>query len=345
MPDPVSTALSAVSLAVSVGTLWLTYLRRGAVKMTQPAAVFMGPDGGKNGGPKIYFRALLFSSSKRGQVLESLYVRVRRGESSQVFNVWAYGGRGNLERGSGLFVGADGVVFNHHFVLPKDGTTYAFLPGNYLIEVYARVLNGAKPVLLRKIELHLSEAISSQMGATSGVFFDWGPESQRYHAHLEPAREDAELSLFPFLRAMKELPAPPQACAAVAPALFVHQRPKLIDQQDAVDAFGTTTLKAAKGTLATWVYLHKSGEGIRKLENNRYVFSCATSAATPYKNALPFHAGPRNSIRRATHRGNSGWRTAKARTRRGPTLTARSFRLGGISSSSAGITRRTAWRL
>jgi hypothetical protein len=44
MVDPVSLAISTLSLAVSAVTAWLTLFRRGTVKMTQPTVIFFGPD-------------------------------------------------------------------------------------------------------------------------------------------------------------------------------------------------------------------------------------------------------------------------------------------------------------
>lgn len=44
--------------------------------MTQPTVVFFGPDGSRfdSDKNKIYLRTLLYSTAKRGQVLESLHV-------------------------------------------------------------------------------------------------------------------------------------------------------------------------------------------------------------------------------------------------------------------------------
>jgi hypothetical protein len=44
MVDPVSLAISTLSLAVSAVTAWLTLFRRGTVKMTQPTVIFFGPE-------------------------------------------------------------------------------------------------------------------------------------------------------------------------------------------------------------------------------------------------------------------------------------------------------------
>ena len=105
MVDPVT--VSVFSLSVSVATAWLTLFRRGTVRMTQPTVTFFGPDTPRSSDqpslPKVYLRSLLFSTSKRGRVIECMYVALSRNESRQVFNVWVYGDE-RLVRGSGLFV-------------------------------------------------------------------------------------------------------------------------------------------------------------------------------------------------------------------------------------------------
>ena len=101
-----SFVISCLALGVSGVTAWLTFFRKGRLAMTQPTTVFLGPDGpqfdrGKN---KVYLRTLLYSTAKRGHVVESLYLALWRNETKQNFNIWVHGTKGSLERGSGLFV-------------------------------------------------------------------------------------------------------------------------------------------------------------------------------------------------------------------------------------------------
>jgi hypothetical protein len=125
MADPRSITISILALCVSSGTAWLTLFRSGTVKMTQPTVIFLGPDPprsrNESPSPKIYLRTLLFSTSQRGRVIQSMYVALSRNEMRQNFNIWVYGEE-RLVRGSGLFVGETGVVANHHFLTPKDTT-------------------------------------------------------------------------------------------------------------------------------------------------------------------------------------------------------------------------------
>jgi hypothetical protein len=154
--------------------------------MTQPTVIFFGPDGStkERPSPKVYLRTLLYSTAKRGRIIESMFIKLRRGESIQTFNIWVYG-EGSLSRGSGLYVGENGVVCNHHFLLPEDGTTFEFLPGEYKLEVYASLVGRAKALRLAVVSLTVAERVATQLQDKQfGVYFDWGPDSQHYHAHV-----------------------------------------------------------------------------------------------------------------------------------------------------------------
>jgi hypothetical protein len=106
----VSLVISGLALVVSMTTAWLTLFRHGNLRMTRPVLVGFLYDlpGGE---PKVFFRSMLFTTGKRGHIVESLFLKVRRGESSQTFNFWMYGETKALLIGSGLRVGQDGVAF------------------------------------------------------------------------------------------------------------------------------------------------------------------------------------------------------------------------------------------
>jgi hypothetical protein len=103
MTDPIALTLSALALVVSATTASLTLFRRGTIKMTQPTVIFFGPDTPRSRNdtalPKVFLRTLLFSTSKRGRVIENMYVALSRNETHQNFNVWVYGEREKLVRG------------------------------------------------------------------------------------------------------------------------------------------------------------------------------------------------------------------------------------------------------
>ena len=134
--------VSALALAVSVMTAWLTLLRRGWVRMTQPTVIYFGPDGGSgaesdSAAMKVFLRTLLYSTGKRGQIVENMFVRLQRGETRQNLNIWAYG-EGSLARGSGLFIPETGVAANHHFLPPPEREQFLFHCGSYTLEVFYR---------------------------------------------------------------------------------------------------------------------------------------------------------------------------------------------------------------
>jgi hypothetical protein len=183
VPQLISTIVSILALAISVATAWFT-LRRGTIQMTQPTTIYFGADASAIPSPKVYLRTLLYSTGKRGKILESMFVKVRRGESIQTFNIWLYG-EDSLARGSGLYVGENGVTCNHHFLLPADGTRFDFLAGEYKVEVYASLVAVEQPHLLYVVGLSVSEQVAAQLQDREyGVYFDWGPDSGHYHDHV-----------------------------------------------------------------------------------------------------------------------------------------------------------------
>ena len=185
----VALTISALALLISAGTAWLTLIRRGTIKMTQPTVFFFGPDGRSPSGPaappKIFLRALLFSTSKRGRIVENMYVNLSCDEYYQEFNVWAYGATNELVRGSGVFVGDTGVEANHHFLIPRNAGSFRFRSGQYRVDVYAQLLGDRKKKLLFSQALEIaSDAAKALENADSGLYFDWAPDLSRYVSHI-----------------------------------------------------------------------------------------------------------------------------------------------------------------
>jgi hypothetical protein len=179
--------ISILALTISALTAWLTLLRRGTVKMTRPSVIYFGPDGGPKTGRenKVYLRTLLFSTSKRGQIVEAMYVSLRRNESKQNFSIWVYGDK-SLVRGSGLFVGESGITVSHHFLPPKETHPFKFVEGTYQIEVFAKLLGKNQTLSLFSDELVVNATAASAMESEDcGLYFDWGPEGGRYVPHIQ----------------------------------------------------------------------------------------------------------------------------------------------------------------
>lgn len=184
-----SFVISALALVVSSLTAWLTLFRRGVLKITRPTVIFFGPDRPIDdeivGEPKIFLRALLFSTAKRGTIIESMFVTIHRNESRQSFNIWVYG-ENKLVRGSGLFVSETGFSANHHFLAPNDGHIFSFEPGRYDLAVYATVLGSRRTVTLlsQVLEVSSEEAAALKSGSC-GLYFDWSPATGKYIKHID----------------------------------------------------------------------------------------------------------------------------------------------------------------
>ncbi len=207
MADPLSITVSVLALGVSSLTAWLTLFRRGTVKMTQPTVIFFGPDNPRLSSetplPKIFLRTLLFSTSKRGRVIESMHVALSRNETHQNFNIWVYGDE-KLVRGSGLFVGETGVAANHHFLAPDDAGAFRFAEGHYKLEVFAHLLGDSVQKRLFSQTLDISREVGASLAEPgTGVYFDWGPDSSRYLPHVEKRPPSPEPEKFLELLGLK----------------------------------------------------------------------------------------------------------------------------------------------
>ncbi|MDD5307615.1 MAG: hypothetical protein PHU25_09885 [Deltaproteobacteria bacterium] len=157
--------------------------------MTQPTVIFFGPDGGRRNDEKahlkVFLRTLLYSTSRRGQTVESMHIALQRAESRQNFSIWVYGDD-RLVRGSGLHVGYEGVACNHHFLLPEDGIGFSLLPGQYTLVVHAKRVSDRKPRRLAQVNLLISETQAKELAKpNAGIYFDWGPDQESYQSHVE----------------------------------------------------------------------------------------------------------------------------------------------------------------
>lgn len=189
MIDPIATSIAVLALGLSGLTAWLTLLSPGTVKMTQPTVIFFGPDmpigSDAPHSSKVYLRTLLFSTSKRGRIIESMYVSLRRNETSQHFNIWVHG-EDRLQRGSGLYVGETGVTFNHHFLPPVDANEFRFVEGTYVLKLYVKMLGASSAQCLFSQELVVTAEIARELeNPQAGVYFDWGSDSDRYVPHVD----------------------------------------------------------------------------------------------------------------------------------------------------------------
>jgi len=191
---------------MSATTLWLTLLRKGDIRMTKPTLIYFGPDGGRGGETeisKIFLRTLLYSSAKRGHVVENAYARLRRGETQQNFSIWVYG-EDRLARGSGLYVGSEGVATNHHFLTPTDVRNFDFAAGGYKLEIFVKIVGESSVRRLAEIDLTITDAEAEKLREPgNGIFFDWGPDAGRYQSHVDMRPKKPESPLL-WLQALHE---------------------------------------------------------------------------------------------------------------------------------------------
>lgn len=158
--------------------------------MAQPPTVYFGPDGNRSQHPKVFVRALLYSTAHRAHVVDGMFAKVRRGDLVQSFTRWVCGTNGELARGVGAAVRSEGLALDHHFLLPEDGTSFQFLPGTYRLEVFATLVGGRGPLLLKTVELVVSESQAQRLrdDSTIALYFDWSPETRQYSGFLANAR-------------------------------------------------------------------------------------------------------------------------------------------------------------
>jgi hypothetical protein len=156
--------------------------------MVRPSQIYIGAERGNASGPvfkpKIYLRTTLFSSGKRGQILESVYVTLKNPNASRTFSIWVFGD-GGLSRGSAMFVGESGVASNHHFLEPSSSSREPWEPGTYELRVMANTVQSGSGLCLFECTLTLSsEDIAALHRRSYGVYFDWDPELCEYRKHV-----------------------------------------------------------------------------------------------------------------------------------------------------------------
>ena len=182
----ISLVLSCVSTTVAGLTAVLTFVRRPKVQMTQPTFVAFAFDGSE-GLPKVFTRMLMYCTTDPGKVVEALYVRVRQREMQVTYSFWAYAMEGRLVAGGGLFVGSQGIVTDHHFVLGKGANRPVFSTGPVSVAICARVVGEKGERRLFEMELELTEEQAAGLNdGRVGVGFERSPDSDRFHAAVEP---------------------------------------------------------------------------------------------------------------------------------------------------------------
>lgn len=173
-----NTILSGIALIISFVVLWLTHLRRGMVKMTQPSLIAFVLE---NNSPKICLQTLFFSTNYKGNVIENVWVKLQNNQQSYYFTFWAYRGKeSEIIKGSGLFISREGIPTMHYFLLNDSKSGSVFTEGNIRLQVYCDITNHKSRVLLGEIELVFTQEYLAMLQKGSGIFLDWDPTIQKY---------------------------------------------------------------------------------------------------------------------------------------------------------------------
>lgn len=185
--ETISPVVSIIALVVSLFTLWYTILRHGSVRSTHPSFIAFRYDfiDKPVAQAKVFLRTLLFSTGKRGLVIENLFLRVSEGARSEEFSFWGYGDK-DLVRGSGIFVPEIGVVTYHHFNPLNTEKLFWFTQGTYTLELVAKVVSKKRLVSLWSIQLDVpAGAYDANIPRDRAIYFNWSPEERRYVASVE----------------------------------------------------------------------------------------------------------------------------------------------------------------
>lgn len=187
MIDPFILAIAIGSFIISIVTLYLTYFQRGRLRLTRPTALFFVRDG-SDGQFKIVVTALLYSTAKRGQVVESMLIKLIRDGSVTIFGEWVYWEGGKVHLG-GVKIGEEGRTLFDHFLLSDEIDSFNFVPGKYLLEIHAMKVGVKLPVKLFQTEFILdAETTKATKLRGPGFALLWNQDTQSYRIQIGPPR-------------------------------------------------------------------------------------------------------------------------------------------------------------
>lgn len=185
LPPIYTIGVSFAALLVSLFTLWFTVIRRGQVRSTHPSFIAVRYDfveGRSVPRAKIFTRLLLYSTGKRGHVIENLFLRVSEGDRRAEFSFWGYGETDHLVIGGGLSIPESGVSTNHHFNTVNNDELLLFSGGDYTLDLLAKLAGRKRQSLLWTVTVTIPEGIFSKnrIAKESEVSFHWSPEQNKF---------------------------------------------------------------------------------------------------------------------------------------------------------------------
>jgi hypothetical protein len=90
------------------------------------------------------------------------------------------------------------------FLLPEDGADFRFLPGEYILRVFAKRVFDQAPQELSQITLFLSESHAQQLSQEgTGIYFDWGPDQKNIILSSTSTRTNRHFRMYCTPRANK----------------------------------------------------------------------------------------------------------------------------------------------
>ena len=184
--ESISPVVSIFALAVSLFTVLFTILRCGSVCGTHPSFVTFRYDAVDKpvAQAQISLRALLFSTGKKGVLIENLFLFVSEGQRSEEFCFWGVGDKDPV-RCSSIFVPEIGVVTCHHFNPLHTEKLFWFTHGSYTLEFVARITGKKRLISLWTIKLDIpAGAYDTTIPPGLAIFFNWSPKERRYVASV-----------------------------------------------------------------------------------------------------------------------------------------------------------------
>jgi len=173
--DLLAIIISTLAFFVSSLTAWLTFFKRGKLKMTQPTPFLLNYE---NKNAKISFFTVLYCSAFRGLVVENMYIILRQNNRKQSFNRWVYK-KESQALASGCFVNPEGMAQNHQFYCSDEN--FKFETGHLIrFEIYATIVAKNKPIFLKSIVIKVPSSFTDSDARRNGIMFEWEPDKREY---------------------------------------------------------------------------------------------------------------------------------------------------------------------
>lgn len=186
-----SLIISALAFGLSALTAWLTLLRKGKLKVTQPTPLLLGYENNK---AKISFYAMLYSTAFRGQIIENMHIVLKQNNKNFLFNKWVYA-QDSKAYASGCYIKPEGIPQNHQFF--TSDVNYVFQPGKIEIEIYVHLPTSKKTNLLRSIKLEIPKDFKTDCeNKMKGLMFEWEPDKLKYDLRIDENLQEASLEIF-----------------------------------------------------------------------------------------------------------------------------------------------------